>query len=178
MSRAAITPTTDATKPAAAKANTMATFLPKPPSREAAKTNAAESEATWESNRSAPIPATSPTLSPTLSAITAGLRGSSSGMSSSTFPTRSAAMSAVFVKMPPPALANNAKDEAPRLKPSVIVGSLVRKVTPVTPSKLAPTTAMPITAPPRKPVKKAGTLPLVAASAVRVLAIVATAMPT
>ena len=30
---------------------------------------------TYDSNKSAPIPATSPTLSPTLSAIVAGLRG-------------------------------------------------------------------------------------------------------
>ena len=42
-----------------------------------------------DSNRSAPRPAQSPTLSPTRSAITAALRGSSSGMPSSTLPTRS-----------------------------------------------------------------------------------------
>ena len=58
---------------------------------------AATTLATYESNRSAPIPATSPTLSPTLSAMTAGFLGSSSGMPISTFPTRSAATSAVFV---------------------------------------------------------------------------------
>ena len=52
---------------------------------------------TYDSNRSAPIPATSPTLSPTLSAITAGLRGSSSGIPASTLPTRSAPTSAAFV---------------------------------------------------------------------------------
>src|SRR5688500_15009674 len=46
--------------------------------------------ATYEPKRSAPIPATSPTLSPTLSAMVAGLRGSSSGMPTSTLPTRSA----------------------------------------------------------------------------------------
>ena len=54
-------------------------------------------EPQYDSYRSAPIPATSPTLSPTLSAIVAGLRGSSSGMFSSTFPTRSAPTSAALV---------------------------------------------------------------------------------
>src|SRR3990170_7657159 len=50
-------------------------------------------EPTYDSKRSAPIPATSPTLS----AITAGFLGSSSGMPASTLPTRSAPTSAVFV---------------------------------------------------------------------------------
>ena len=63
--------------------------------------------------------ATSPTLSPTLSAITAGLRGSSSGMPTSTLPTRSAPTSAALVKIPPPTLANRAKAEAPI--PNVII---------------------------------------------------------
>ncbi len=74
-------------------------------------------EPTYDSKRSAPIPATSPTLSPTLSAITAGLRGSSSGIPASTFPTKSAPISAAFVKIPPPTLANNAIDDAPKLNP-------------------------------------------------------------
>ena len=52
---------------------------------------------TYDSNRSAPIPATSPTLSPTLSAIVAGFRGSSSGIPASTLPERSPATSAAFV---------------------------------------------------------------------------------
>jgi len=52
---------------------------------------------TYDSNKSAPIPATSPTLSPTLSAITAGFLGSSSGIPASTLPTRSAPTSAAFV---------------------------------------------------------------------------------
>ena len=52
---------------------------------------------TYDSNRSAPMPATSPTLSPTLSAIVAGLRGSSSGIPASTLPDRSPATSAAFV---------------------------------------------------------------------------------
>ena len=41
-----------------------------------------------DSNKSAPRPAQSPTLSPTKSAMTAGFRGSSSGMSDSTFPEK------------------------------------------------------------------------------------------
>ena len=53
--------------------------------------------ATYEPNKSAPIPATSPTLSPTLSAIVAGLRTSSSGIPASTLPTKSAPTSAAFV---------------------------------------------------------------------------------
>jgi len=52
---------------------------------------------TYDSNKSAPIPATSPTLSPTLSAITAGFLGSSSGIPASTLPTKSAPTSAAFV---------------------------------------------------------------------------------
>ena len=55
-----------------------------------------------DSKRSAHYPAQSPTLSPTRSAITAGFRGSSSGIPSSTFPTKSAPTSAAFVKIPPP----------------------------------------------------------------------------
>ena len=62
-----------------------------------ATTSAAHVDSAKDPNRSAPIPATSPTLSPTLSAITAGLRGSSSGMPTSTLPTRSAPTSAAFV---------------------------------------------------------------------------------
>ena len=54
-------------------------------------------EPAYDSNRSAPMPATSPTLSPTLSAMVAGLRGSSSGMPASTLPTRSAPTSAALV---------------------------------------------------------------------------------
>ena len=58
---------------------------------------AAMMEPTKDSNRSVPMPATSPTLSPTLSAMVAGFRGSSSGMSDSTLPTRSAPTSAALV---------------------------------------------------------------------------------
>ncbi len=58
---------------------------------------AAKTVATYDPNKSAPIPATSPTLSPTLSAMVAGLRGSSSGIPASTLPTRSAPTSAALV---------------------------------------------------------------------------------
>ena len=61
------------------------------------KTIVAKIVATYEPNKSAPIPATSPTLSPTLSAIVAGLRTSSSGIPASTFPTKSAPTSAALV---------------------------------------------------------------------------------
>ena len=67
----------------------------------------------YDSNISEPIPVTSPTLSPTLSAITPGFLGSSSGIPASTFPTRSAPTSALFVKIPPPTLENKATDDAP-----------------------------------------------------------------
>ncbi len=59
------------------------------------------------------MPATSPTLSPTLSAITAGFRGSSSGISASILPTRSAPTSAALVNIPPPTLAKRAIELAP-----------------------------------------------------------------
>ena len=61
------------------------------------KTMVAKTVATYEPNKSAPIPATSPTLSPTLSAIVAGFLGSSSGIPASTFPTKSAPTSAALV---------------------------------------------------------------------------------
>ncbi len=108
-------------------------------------------DATLESKRSAPIPATSPTLSPTLSAITAGLRGSSSGIPSSTLPARSALTSAVLVNIPPPAFANSAREDAPKLNPRTAAVSPVSNSTPATPRRLVPTTAIPMTAPPLKP---------------------------
>jgi len=51
----------------------------------------------YDSKTSAAMPAQSPTLSPTLSAIVAALRGSSSGMPTSTLPTKSAPTSATLV---------------------------------------------------------------------------------
>ncbi len=81
--------------PAAAKNKGKKTKLFSP--AVAAKTIAPIIEPTYDSNKSAPIPATSPTLSPTLSAIVAGFLGSSSGIPASTFPTKSAPTSAALV---------------------------------------------------------------------------------
>ena len=74
----------------------------------------------YDSNISDPIPATSPTLSPTLSAITPGFLGSSSGISFSTLPTKSAPTSADLVKIPPPTLENKATVDAPIPKPCIV----------------------------------------------------------
>mmetsp|Transcript_33346 Transcript_33346/g.43925 ORF Transcript_33346/g.43925 Transcript_33346/m.43925 type:complete len:207 (+) Transcript_33346:182-802(+) len=86
---------------------------------EAARVAVAMMEPTKDSNRSAPMPATSPTLSPTLSAITAGLRGSSSGMRASVLPTRSAPTSAALVNTPPATRAKRAMEDAPKPKPDM-----------------------------------------------------------
>ena len=154
----------------------MAT-LAKSPARLCAITRAETMEATLESKRSAPIPATSPTLSPTLSAMTAGLRGSSSGIPSSTLPVISAATSAVLVKIPPPAFAKRARELAPKEKPSRMEASPTIHRTVVTPSRAQPTTSRPMTAPPRKPMRKAGLMPFCAASAARALERAATMIP-
>ena len=140
---------------------------------------------TYDSNRAAPMPATSPTLSPTLSAIVAGLRGSSSGMPLSTLPTRSAPTSAAFVKMPPPTLAKRAMDEAPNEKPKI--GSIQRSI-PITLSKTiermqiprspSPTTVNPMTAPLLKATPSAFEMLDFAASVVRTALCVDTRMPT
>lgn len=58
---------------------------PNPNTCEMASEAAAMIDPTYDSNKSAPMPATSPTLSPTLSAMTAGLCGSSSSMPASTW---------------------------------------------------------------------------------------------
>ena len=63
----------------------------------AARATVAIIDPTYDSNKSAPIPATSPTLSPTLSATVAGFLGSSSGIPCSTLPTKSAPTSAALV---------------------------------------------------------------------------------
>ncbi len=78
----------------------------------------ATSVTSYDSNRSAAIPAQSPTLSPTLSAIVAAFRGSSSGIPCSTLPTRSAPTSAAFVKMPPPTRMNIASSAPPKPNPT------------------------------------------------------------
>ncbi len=62
-----------------------------------ARINAETIVTSYDSKISAAIPAQSPTLSPTRSATTAALRGSSSGISFSTLPTRSAPTSAALV---------------------------------------------------------------------------------
>src|SRR3990170_7186726 len=77
----------------------------------------------YDSNISAPSPATSPTLSPTLSAMTPGFLGSSSGIPASTLPTRSAPTSAVFVYIPPPTLAKSAIEDAPMANPFMTAAS-------------------------------------------------------
>ena len=86
-------------------------------------------------------------------------------------------MSAVLVKMPPPALANSAREEAPKEKPRRIEALPVTISTAATPKREQPTTKSPMTAPPRKPIRKAGLIPFWAASAVRPLERVATRMP-
>ena len=78
-------------------ASTRGNIAPSAPKAATPSVTAETIAPTYDSKRSAPIPATSPTLSPTLSAITAGLRGSSSGIPASTLPTRSAPTSAAFV---------------------------------------------------------------------------------
>mmetsp|Transcript_32212 Transcript_32212/g.32475 ORF Transcript_32212/g.32475 Transcript_32212/m.32475 type:complete len:228 (+) Transcript_32212:1414-2097(+) len=155
-----------------------------------ARAAAAMIEPTNDSNKSAPIPATSPTLSPTLSAITAGLRGSSSGISISIFPTRSAPTSAAFVYIPPATLANKAIDEAPNPKPArlstanvnLLISSLCPRVISQKnneiPKRPRPTTVNPITAPPVKATRSAAESPsLSAACVVRTFTSVATIMP-
>ncbi len=68
----------DITMPTAAKTKGKYT-APKPAKSgviiKAPKTIVPIMEPTYDSNKSAPIPATSPTLSPTLSAIVAGFKG-------------------------------------------------------------------------------------------------------
>ena len=103
------------------------------------------------------MPAQSPTLSPTLSAMVAALRGSSSGMSCSTLPTRSAPTSAALVKMPPPTRMNSAARLPPKPKPTKTFMASpwkIRKIT-VAPSSPRPTVIIPATAPLRKAVSRA-----------------------
>ena len=99
-------------------------------------------------------------------------------MPSSTLPVRSALTSAVLVKMPPPALANSARELAPNEKPSSAVVSPASISTSMTPSRHMLTTPRPMTAPPRKPTRNAGLMPSEAARAARVLARVATYTPS
>ena len=110
----------DATNPDAPIRIGYAKFSGEPIS--AAISNDAKIVTMYDSYTSEPMPAASPTLSPTLSAIVAGFRGSSSGMFASTFPTKSAPMSAAFVKIPPPILMNNAIRLAPIPIPAIVIG--------------------------------------------------------
>ena len=111
----------------------------------------ATSVTSYDSKRSAAIPAQSPTLSPTLSAIVAGLRGSSSGIPASTLPTRSAPTSAALVKMPPPTRRNSASSEPPKPNPIRIAELVFWKIMMiiVAPSRPRPTVNMPATPPVR-----------------------------
>ena len=133
---------------------------------------------TYDSNRSAAMPAQSPTLSPTLSAIVAALRGSSSGMPASTFPTRSAPTSAALVKIPPPTLMNSAIREAPKPNPTRTAVAVFWKVNTITvaPSSPRPTHNMPVTDPVRNATLRASDIPPPRAAAAAVLTLPRTAM--
>ena len=140
----------------------------------------ATSVTSYDSKRSAAIPAQSPTLSPTLSAIVAGLRGSSSGIPASIFPTRSAPTSAALVKIPPPTRKKSARSEPPKPKPmrmtlEVFWNTMMINVAPLSPR---PTVNIPATPPVRKAtVRASGIEPVSAAAAVRTLPRVARVIP-
>ncbi len=72
-------------------------------------------------------------------------------MPSSTLPARSAEISAVFVKIPPPAFAKRARELAPKLNAITISADPVKRCSRAVPARAVLTTAIPITAPPRKP---------------------------
>src|SRR3989338_2840201 len=103
----------------------------------------------YDSNTSAAMPAQSPTLSPTLSAIVAALRGSSSGIPTSTFHTKSPPTSTALVKIPPPTLINKADKDPPKPKPTntfVACSLKIIKII-VAPNKPKPTVKSPEAAP-------------------------------
>ena len=133
---------------------------------------------TYDSNRSAAIPAQSPTLSPTLSAMVAAFRGSSSGMPASTLPTRSAPTSAALVKIPPPTLMNSAISDAPNPNPTSTAVAVFWKVNTITvaPSRPRPTHNMPVTEPVRNATFRASDIPPPRAAAAVVLTFPRTAM--
>ena len=144
-------------------------------------------EPTYDSYKSAPIPATSPTLSPTLSAMQAGLRGSSSGIPTSTLPTKSAPTSAAFVNIPPPTRANSAIELAPIPNVSIAVitsfmlslNTNFKRINHTLISKSPkPTTVSPITEPDANAIFKPLLSPSRTPFAVRVLAYVAIFIPT
>ena len=153
----------DATNSGNSTRSIWVTELPIVAAPTAASATVAIIDPTYDSKRSAPIPATSPTLSPTLSATVAGFLGSSSGIPCSTLPTRSAPTSAALVYIPPPTLANNAIEEAPNPKPATILASLLKATNMrVTPSNAIPTTETPMTAPLLKATRRAGFKPCMA----------------
>ncbi len=139
--------------------NSVGAAMSRAPAPTAARAMVAMMEPTYDSNRSAPMPATSPTLSPTLSATVAGLRGSSSGMPCSILPTRSAPTSAALVYMPPPTLANRAMEDAPNPNPATTLMSLNIQYITVMPMRPMPTTETPMTAPELKATLRAGLRP-------------------
>jgi len=143
---------------------------------------------TYVSNKSAAMPAQSPTLSPTLSAMTAGLRGSSSGMSASTLPTRSAPTSAALVKIPPPSRAKIDTSDAPsasaisavttgRLSGRYPPGPVRYQKKPASAISARPATSMPVIAPARNAIVNPACRLVCAAAAVRTLARTDTFMP-
>ncbi len=81
--------------------------------------------------------------------MTAALRGSSSGMSFSTLPTRSAPTSAALVKMPPPTRMNRARSVPPKPKPSRASGAAVPKTMKISvpPNRPRPSVSMPVIVP-------------------------------
>ncbi|CAB4670779.1 unannotated protein [freshwater metagenome] len=140
----------------------------------------ATSVTSYDSKRSAAIPAQSPTLSPTLSAIVAGLRGSSSGIPASTFPTRSAPTSAAFVKIPPPTRKNNARSDPPKPNPTRMTLDVFWKIMMIAVAPLSPrpTVNIPATPPVRNAtVRASGIEPVRAAAAVRTFPRVANVIP-
>src|SRR2546421_3761616 len=184
LARTAYTPTIEASTPMAraisGKRTPRAGFSPIERNAAYPRMIEATRVTSYDSNRSAAMPAQSPTLSPTLSAMVAGLRGSSSGMPASTLPTRSAPTSAALVKMPPPTRRNRASNEPPNPKPTRMAEAVFWKMAMMTvaPKRPRPTVNMPAMPPVRKAtLRAAGSDPDLAAAAVRTLPLVASVMP-
>ena len=108
-------------------------------------------------------------------------------MPASTLPTKSAPTSAPLVKIPPPRRAKMEIKDEPKAKPmsgcntsessrTSPVDAKTQKKTP-TPSKPKPTTSIPVMAPPLNATFSASFIPMVAACAVRTLALTETFIP-
>ena len=117
----------------------------------------------------------------------AGLRGSSSGIPTSTLPTKSAPTSAAFVNIPPPTRANSAIELAPIPNVSIAVitsfmlslNTNFKRINHTLISKSPkPTTVSPITEPDANAIFKPLLSPSRTPFAVRVLAYVAIFIPT